>query len=104
MTTYDRRHGGITLTSDQLDQLDALYNTQFNIYKKEGHKDDIGLGAPLYDMIFNKTVTGTEVSPRIRQQDQQLAVDPVWKKCAHGAVFKATKPTKTADPCAPVQY
>lgn len=42
----------------------------------------------------------SEVSPRIIEPDQALEVNGR----AHGAVFKVSKPTKTADPCAPAEY
>jgi hypothetical protein len=36
--------------------------------------------------------TEAEVSPHFPEPDQQLRVSSGGKKCAHGAVFKATKP------------
>lgn len=49
---------------------------------------------------YPKIVPDTEVSPRIIEPDQALEVNGR----AHGAVFKVSKPTKTADPCAPAEY
>ena len=71
--SYTRGSGGISLTAEQQDQLQALFDTQLQL--AQGDPAGLGLGTPLYQLILS-FISDTQDDTLV----PKAGVDPtVWR-------------------------